>query len=251
MFPESKWGVSTSPRVAWSTSRIPKGGGRYKVGTPYQVGGKWYDPREQPNYDRVGIASWYGSDFHGRKTSNGEVYDMNRLSAAHPTLPLPSYVYVTNLSNGRTVLVRVNDRGPYVADRVIDLSRASAKALGVIGRGTARVRVRYAGRAPMSGDDTREQEFLASREWSGNTRMASAAPSYGQPARPSYPPQRWSSADATSSTPMSYPPAERVSYASSEPYSGSGWTPARPYPTPAEYGPQWSPEAYRWQSVGR
>lgn len=150
MFPESKWGVSASRRVAGENERIPKGGGRYKVGEPYQVGGRWYNPREQPDYDRIGVASWYGSDFHGRHTANGEVFDMNALTAAHPTLPMPSYVYVTNLANDRTILVRVNDRGPYVGERMIDLSRASARELGLMSGGTGRVRVRYAGPAPST-----------------------------------------------------------------------------------------------------
>ena len=155
MFPESKWGVSASRRVARHDERIPKGGGRYKVGEPYQVGGRWYNPRQQPDYDRVGVASWYGSDFHGRHTANGEVFDMHALTAAHPTLPLPSYVYVTNLSNNRTLLVRVNDRGPYVGERMIDLSKESARSLGLLSGGTGRVRVRYAGPAPIDGDDSR------------------------------------------------------------------------------------------------
>lgn len=161
--PDPKLGVSASPRVYGANDRIPKGGGFYKVGRPYSVGGRWYTPRDQPGLDEVGIASWYGDDFHGRKTANGEIYDMNRMSAAHPTLPLPTYAYVTNLDNGRTVLVRVNDRGPYVGNRVIDLSRAAAQALGTKGQGLGRVRVRHAGRAPMSGDDTRERQFLAQR----------------------------------------------------------------------------------------
>jgi rare lipoprotein A len=167
MFPESKWGVSASRRVAADGDHIPKGGGRYKVGDPYRVGGRWYNPREQTDYDRVGIASWYGSDFHGRHTANGEVFDMNALTAAHPTLPMPSYAYVTNLSNNRTVLVRINDRGPYVGDRVIDLSRKSADALGLRSGGTGKVRVRYAGRAPLDGSDHHERQFLASRPWNG------------------------------------------------------------------------------------
>ncbi len=167
MFPESKWGVSASRRVAADGDHIPKGGGRYKVGDPYKVGERWYNPREQPDYDRVGIASWYGSDFHGRHTANGEVFDMNALTAAHPTLPLPSYAYVTNLSNNRTVLVRINDRGPYVGDRVIDLSRKSADALGLRSGGTGKVRVRYAGRAPLDGSDHHERQYLASRPWNG------------------------------------------------------------------------------------
>ncbi len=172
--PDPKWGVSSSPRVYGRTDRIPKGGGTYKVGRPYVVGGRWYTPREQPGYDVAGIASWYGDDFHGRKTANGEIYDMNRLSAAHPTLPLPTYVYVTNLDNGRTVLVRVNDRGPYVGNRVIDLSRAAADALGTRGKGLGRVRVRYAGHAPLNGDDSRERRFLAGQAWAAGPRMAAS-----------------------------------------------------------------------------
>lgn len=172
MFPEEKWGVSASRRVAGPNERIQKGGGVYKVGEPYQVGGRWYKPREQPDYDRIGTASWYGSDFHGRHTANGEIFDMHALTAAHPTLPLPSYAYVTNLSNNRTILVRVNDRGPYVGNRMIDLSKASADALGLRGRGTGEVRVRYAGPAPLDGSDARERQFAASRSWSGGTDIA-------------------------------------------------------------------------------
>lgn len=152
---------------------MPKGGGVAKLGKPYMVAGRWYYPREQPGYDVTGIASWYGRDFHGRKTANGEVYDMNRLSAAHPTLPLPSYVYVTNLANNRTLLLRVNDRGPYVGNRIIDLSSAAARELGTSSQGLGRVRVRYAGRAPLDGDDSREQAFLRNQPW-----MAAAAPAY-------------------------------------------------------------------------
>jgi rare lipoprotein A len=162
---EARWGVPASPRVVASGQPIPKGGGVYKVGQPYQVDGRWHTPREQPDYDRAGLASYYGEDFHGRRTSNGEIFDMWSLSAAHPTLPLPSYVYVTNQENGRTLLLRVNDRGPYVNDRVIDVSRAAARYLGFERRGTQRVRVRYAGRAPLTGDDRNEQRFLAGQPW--------------------------------------------------------------------------------------
>ncbi|MBY0226432.1 MAG: septal ring lytic transglycosylase RlpA family protein [Hyphomicrobium sp.] len=182
--PDPKWGVSSSPRVYGPKDPIPKGGGTYKLGKPYVIGGRWYTPREQPGLDEVGIASWYGDDFHGRKTANGEIYDMRRLTAAHPTLPLPTYVYVTNLENGRTVLLRVNDRGPYVGNRVIDLSRAAAEALGTKGRGLGRVRVRYAGHAPMNGDDRRERQFLASQPWYGGRRIADNALSYAPPAAP-------------------------------------------------------------------
>lgn len=175
LFPESEWGVSASRRVAGPGERIPKGGGHYKVGQPYQVGGRWYHPREQPDYDRVGIASWYGPKFHGRKTANGEIFDMYALTAAHPTLPMPSYAYVTNPSNGRTVLVRINDRGPYVGNRMIDLSRETARVLGLKSGGTGHVRVQYAGPAPLDGDDSRERQFLASRSWNtGNGRDVAA-----------------------------------------------------------------------------
>ena len=114
--------ASAPARASPTDASIAKGGGIYKVGRPYHVAGRWYHPRENPNYDRVGTASWYGTAFHGRRTSNGEIYDMYALTAGHPTLPMPSYAYVTNLQNGRTVLVRVNDRGPYAKDRLIDLS---------------------------------------------------------------------------------------------------------------------------------
>jgi rare lipoprotein A len=144
---------------------IQKGGGVYKVGIPYQINGQWFVPREEPAYDRLGIASWYGADFHGRKTANGEVYDMDALTAAHPTLPMPSYAYVTNMQNGRTVLVRINDRGPYAHNRIIDLSRRTAFLLGIAERGTSQVRVRYAGPAPLDGNDRREWRFLAAQSW--------------------------------------------------------------------------------------
>ena len=162
--PDPNLGVAASPRVT-AAGRVAKGGGIYKVGKPYKVAGRWYVPREVDHYDRTGIASWYGAAFHGRRTANGEVYDMNALTAGHPTLPLPSYAYVTNLSNGRTILVRVNDRGPYVADRLIDLSRRSATELGFTRHGLARVRVRYAGRAPLNGDDSAERRQLAAQSW--------------------------------------------------------------------------------------
>ena len=138
---------------ACATSR--SGGGsseaspHYKVGKPYQVNGRWYHPKEDPNYSEVGVASWYGQQFHGRLTANGEIFDMNRLSAAHTTLPLPSMVEVTNLENGRSVVVRLNDRGPFAKDRIIDMSREAARHLGFEQQGTTRVRVRYAGPAPL------------------------------------------------------------------------------------------------------
>ena len=115
---------------------------------PYQVGGVWYYPKAQPDYDRQGLASWYGGAEQHHRTADGEVFDMNIASAAHTTLPLPSVVEVTNLDNGRQIRVRVNDRGPFMRGRIIDLSRQAAKDLGFYGQGMARVRVRYVGPAP-------------------------------------------------------------------------------------------------------
>lgn len=112
------------------------------AGQPYRINGVVYQPRYQPGYDRTGIASWYGHPFHGRKTASGETYDMHALTAAHTTLPLGSTVEVTNLGNGRSLVVRINDRGPFVGDRIIDMSRRGAVALGFRTQGTAEVRVR-------------------------------------------------------------------------------------------------------------
>lgn len=119
----------------------PRPGEAEKIGKPYQVAGVWYHPRRDLYYDVTGVASWYGREFHGKPTANGETFDMNELTAAHTTLPLPSYVRVTNLENGRSLVLRVNDRGPFVKNRVIDVSRRAAQLLGFEGQGTARVRV--------------------------------------------------------------------------------------------------------------
>jgi rare lipoprotein A len=146
-------GKQYSPRVVEEGEPVPKGGGSYRVGKPYNVNGRVYVPAENPAYRVEGMASWYGRDFHGRLTANGEVYDMHSISAAHTTLPLPSYVRVTNLDNHRSIIVRVNDRGPYSRNRVIDLSIGTAKALDFYSRGVARVRVEYVGRAPLQGSD--------------------------------------------------------------------------------------------------
>ncbi|MCC7260367.1 MAG: septal ring lytic transglycosylase RlpA family protein [Alphaproteobacteria bacterium] len=114
-----------------------------KVGNPYKVDGQWYTPSYDPDYDENGLASWYGPGFHGKYTANGEVYDQEDITAAHKTLPLPSLVRVTNRENGRSLIVRVNDRGPFVDDRIIDLSHRSAELLGIVGTGTAKVNVEY------------------------------------------------------------------------------------------------------------
>lgn len=118
------------------------------AGPPYQVAGKWYVPAYEPNYDEIGIASWYGPTFHGKESATGETFDEMAMTAAHPTLPIPSLVRVTNTENGKTVIVRLNDRGPFVDDRIIDLSKAAGAALDLHGKGTAKVRVQYVGPAP-------------------------------------------------------------------------------------------------------
>jgi rare lipoprotein A len=152
-FAESVYGVKASPRVTYAKGRLPRGGGRDQTGKPYMVRGKMYYPKEEKSYRKTGLASWYGSAFHGRLTANGEVYDMAHLTAAHPTMPLPSYARVTNLENGSSVIVRVNDRGPYHEGRLIDLSQKAAEMLGYTRTGTAKVQVDYVGRAPLDGED--------------------------------------------------------------------------------------------------
>ena len=137
---------------------VPKGGGTYRVGKPYTVAGRVYVPEEDTQYREEGLASWYGDDFHGRLTANGEVFDMGSLTAAHPTLPMPSYARVTNLSNGKSLVVRVNDRGPYHGNRLIDVSNKAAELLEFKGNGVAQVRVEYVGRAPLEGSDDRQLE---------------------------------------------------------------------------------------------
>ncbi len=145
--------VSCAPKVIQAP---PVTVGTYKVGKPYFIKGVRYVPREDPNYNKTGIASWYGKQFHGRKTANGEVYDMDALTAAHPTLPLPTKVRVTNLENGKSLVLRVNDRGPFANGRIIDVSRRSAQLLGFERQGTAKVRVEYMSLAPR-------ETFVASK----------------------------------------------------------------------------------------
>jgi rare lipoprotein A len=153
---DPKYGTSSSPRVVEFGQPVPKGGGNYRVGKPYVIAGRTYVPEENINYRSEGIASWYGDDFHGRLTANGEVFDMQSISAAHPTLPMPSYARVTNLTNHRSIVVRVNDRGPYAGNRVIDVSVRAAQLLDFHQNGVARVRVEYVGRAPLEGSDDRQ-----------------------------------------------------------------------------------------------
>lgn len=146
-------GVAPSARVAQEGEAVPKGGGRAHVGRPYTIAGRTYVPRHDPDYSSEGLASWYGARFHGRKTANGEIFDRWALSAAHTTMPLPSYARVTNLENDHSVIVRVNDRGPFHGNRVIDVSRATAEALDFMSDGLAPVRVDYVGPASTEGSD--------------------------------------------------------------------------------------------------
>ena len=168
--------------------------GAYKVGQPYQIEGVWYYPKEDQFYDETGIASWYGPDFHGKNTANGELYDMDALTAAHRTLPLPVIARVTNLENGRSLLVRVNDRGPYARGRIIDLSRRAAQLLGVFEKGTARVRVQYEGRAEVGASAPNSQVEMVSTLPSdvraaplGSVARGELAPPPGAAAAPGHP----------------------------------------------------------------
>ena len=173
---DPRYGVSASARVVEPGEPVPKGGGAYRVGKPYTVAGRTYIPEENTTYTAVGLASWYGDDFHGRYTANGEIFDMNSISAAHPTLPLPCYARVTDLDNHRSIIVRVNDRGPYVGNRVIDLSVRAAKLLGFYGDGLAKVKVEYVGRAPLAGSDDRKLEATLRQGAPAGVRVASNKP---------------------------------------------------------------------------
>lgn len=183
-FPQSKYGAA-SPRVVAEGEEVPKGGGRQLVGKTYSVAGKRYTPFEKPvGYSAVGTASWYGEAFHGRRTANGEVYDRNSISAAHPTMPLPAYARITNLMNSRSIIVRVNDRGPFHGGRMMDLSQKTADALAFRHLGTARIKMEYLGQASLAGSD--DQLLLASLRTDGSpapipgtsarTMVASAEP---------------------------------------------------------------------------
>ena len=213
-----------SKRVIEDGEPIPKGGGIYKVGQPYNLNGRDYHPSENPRYRAEGVASWYGPDFHGRETANGEIYDMHAITAAHTTLPIPSYARVTSLDNGRSIIVRVNDRGPYFGNRVIDLSIGAAKALDFYSKGLARVQVEYVGRAPLEGTD--DALLIATlREGSpapapSTVRLASAKPLLpaGGGAReiggaPPLPPERPFSVGSTATTPAAQPAMAKSAFA--------------------------------------
>jgi rare lipoprotein A len=207
-----------------SQARPPGAHRGYKTGDPYQVGGIWYVPHDQPHYDEKGIASWYGDAFNMKPTADGEIFDMNGFSAAHTTLPLPSMVEVTNLDNGRKLVVRVNDRGPFVGDRIIDLSHAAAHELGYDRQGLAHVRVRYVGPAALASSD-------------GGSRYAQAKPA--APIRPAPP--------TSSVTPVAQPSPEASTVPPPEPVK----TATLPPPVPAVYAspaPAGAPGAFRIQA---
>jgi rare lipoprotein A len=196
---DPKYGVASSARVIEPGKPVPKGGGVYRVGKPYQIAGRTYVPEDNVNYSAVGLASWYGDDFHGRYTANGEIFDMNSISAAHPTMPLPSYARVTNVANHRSIVVRVNDRGPFVGNRVIDLSVKTAKLLGFYGEGLAKVKVEYVGRAPLAGSDDRK--LLATlRDGATPSSIKPVMVASNKPYAPTY-------FDARSMTEMTKPPS--------------------------------------------
>jgi rare lipoprotein A (peptidoglycan hydrolase) len=164
-----------SRKLASTERPVPKGGGTYTVGIPYEMAGRTYTPKADPNYRAEGKASWYGGNFHGRHTANGEKFDAHALSAAHPTLPLPSYVRVTNLENHRSLVVRLNDRGPYRGNRLIDVSVQAAKLLGFYDQGLAQVRVEYLSRAALKGSDDKQLAATLRNEPSA-VQVASTTP---------------------------------------------------------------------------
>lgn len=193
---DPKLGVWSSPQVVADGEPVPRGGGSYLTGRPYMIAGHTYVPRQNASgYVAMGTASWYGDAFHGRRTANGEVFDKRSISAAHPTLPLPSYVRVTNMGNGRSMIVRVNDRGPYHGGRVMDVSQRVAEALSFRGAGTARIKVEYVGKAPLGGSD--DEVLMASLRTDGG-----AARLPGMPEAPTT-----MVADASDDTPAPLPPA--------------------------------------------
>jgi peptidoglycan lytic transglycosylase len=162
-FPASIYGAA-SPRVVADGEPIPHGGGTYLVGHPYTVDGRTYYPNRR-HYVAVGLASWYGDAFHGRRTANGEIFDRNSISAAHPTMPLPSYARVTNLRNHYSMIVRVNDRGPFEPGRIMDVSRRVADMLDFRKYGTTPVRVEYIGPASLDGSD--DAKLMATLRYDG------------------------------------------------------------------------------------
>ncbi len=141
-----------------TTALVPPNAGVYKIGNPYQIEGTWYYPREQPDYDETGVASWYGPTFYGHRTADGEAFDGDGLTAAHRTLPMPVNVRVTNLENGKSLILRVNDRGPFAKGRIIDVTERAARLLGFYANGSARVRVTYISRGALPNGQPQQGE---------------------------------------------------------------------------------------------
>lgn len=227
---DPKYGVAASPRVVAEGQPVPKGGGRYQVGKPYTVGGQTFTPSENQNYRAEGMASWYGSAFHGRLTANGEVFDRYSLSAAHPTLPLPSYVRVTNTGNGRSVIVRVNDRGPFHGNRVLDVSKRTAEVLDFQRSGTARVRVEYAGPASVEGSD--DQRLMASYRDNGTPAPAPTAIAMATPMPTAAPVAQQVAAPVLAAAPATPATAPQV-LASAAPVSAPSVVVPMPMPKPS------------------
>ncbi|MGL4729747.1 MAG: septal ring lytic transglycosylase RlpA family protein [Bosea sp. (in: a-proteobacteria)] len=197
-FSHPKYG-SASQRVVAEGQEVPKGGGRQLVGRSYTIAGKRYTPYQKPvGYTQVGMASWYGEAFHGRKTANGEIYDRHSVTAAHPTMPLPAYARVTNTLNGRSIIVRVNDRGPYHGGRIVDLSQKTADALAFRHLGTARVKVEYMGQASLRGSD--DSKLIATLRTDGGPASlpGTSAPVMVASAEPVAPPRATPAAIARS-----------------------------------------------------
>jgi rare lipoprotein A len=219
---------SSGPHGGSDASGYGRSRGYYKVGAPYQVNGVWYYPRIDYAYDETGTASWYGEAFNGRSTANGETFDLSQVSAAHKTLQLPSIVEVTNLQNGRALKVRVNDRGPYAGDRIIDLSRRAAQLLGFERAGTAPVRVRIikeesikVAEAAMRGEIGQTRVAQASRPI--QARIAAAGP---KPSGGSSPPARLVEVAAAAPTPVRSAPLPAIAAGSRGPVPAVSLPPA-------------------------
>jgi rare lipoprotein A len=207
-FSDSRKYGRASPRMVADGTEVPKGGGKYHVGNPYRIAGRTYYPSDRPvGHSQSGMASWYGEAFHGRKTANGEIYDRRSYTAAHPTMPIPSYARVTNLRNSHSIIVRVNDRGPYHGGRVMDVSERVANALDFKHTGTTRVRIDYLGKAGLAGSD--------------DVRLAASLRTDGQPASSPGVPASQGAVQVASSEPvqMQVPATPRPSAAALVPAS--------------------------------
>lgn len=189
---DPRLGVTASEKLIADDQPVPHGGGYYIVGKPYVIAGKTYYPSDKP-YRGVGVGSWYGIAFRGRKTANGEIFDTASLSAAHPTMPLPSYARVTNLANDRSVIVRVNDRGPYHDNRVMDASEKVAEVLDYKRRGTTKLKVEYIGRAALAGSN--DDKLLATLRTDGSRAALDRSADEGP-------------VNDARTEPLSYPPPE-------------------------------------------